>query len=232
MLFKKNDLSESSRINYESILNEFSGLNAKWCIYCALFQDPSNANILWEASDLMYSVFIESLRDDFVITISRLTDKEKTGKFENSTLYRLHSDLKNLMEDRKQHNYYDESQLIYRLRKKSGIQKIKEFETNLEQLANKIKSIRTLRDKRKAHRDLTSIINEHEKEKHGTSDDSFDSDIKSSIETIEKIIRLFASIVFHTSFLDGVVFPLKSPQYFIKNLEEGNKWREAEIERG
>ncbi|MEQ1559975.1 MAG: hypothetical protein ABL933_13685 [Methyloglobulus sp.] len=231
MLFNENDLSEVSQINYESIRKEFGVLNKKWLIYCALFKNPSSAKILWEASDLIYSVFIESLRDDFVITISRLTDKEKTGKNENSTLCRLHSDLKSLMQHREQHNYYDESQLIYRLRKESGIQKIKEFETNLEELANKIESIRTRRNKLKAHRDLKSIINEHEQQKNGNTEDSFDSDIKSSIETIEEIIKLSESVIFHASFLDGVVFPLKSPQYFIKNLEEGNKWREDYIKK-
>ena len=207
-------------------------LNTKWLIYCALFKEPSSANTLWEASDLIYSVFIESLRDDFVITISRLTDKEKTGKNENSTLYRLQSDLKEIRDHRLKHGYYDESKLLDKSRKESGNQKFIAFELNLKQLGSNIETIRTRRNKLKAHRDLESIINEHEQQKNGNTGDSFDSDIESSIETIEEIIKLFASIVFHASFLDGVVFPLKSPQYFIKNLEEGNKWREAEIERG
>ena len=120
MHYKNNGLSEESKINHDSIEKEFGLLSAKWRVYCDLFQNQKGANTLWEASELIYSVFIESLRDDFVITISRLTDNANTGKNgenKNSTLYRLRDDLKQLLKQRLREGYYNESLFVQKSRK-------------------------------------------------------------------------------------------------------------------
>lgn len=224
-----NVLDNTSRINYESILKELLLLTNKWDIYRELFVNSNNAKVLWEASDLIYSVFIESLRDDFIITISRLTDKRVMGSNNKcSTLDRLQEDVKELIKERKERNY-NESNQIHRLRKVKEEQKFKELKIQFEDLTKKIKPIRKLRNKRKAHRDLDTIIQDHSKEFNGISREGFDSDIKNSIEAINNVVKLCSNIANHNSWIDGSVSPPKDVKYFIENLEEGNNWREAYI---
>ena len=223
------ELSDESKQNLQSIEKELTFLLVKWHIYCQLFKTSKGANTLWEASELIYSIFRESLRDDLVITISRLTDKANNGQNKNSTLCRLHNDLKEILSNRhnNKESQYDSEQF-------------KKFESQLEELETCIKNIKLLRNKIKAHRDLETIIKQSEmdlikqsedKKENGVTGDTFDLDINKSIGIMQDILFIFLSI-FRIHQIKGVKLDAgnKNVGYFIKNLEEGNKWRKDRIE--
>lgn len=221
------ELSKDQVDNYFSIENEVTLLMEKWQVYRNLFQNQQNAKVLWECSDVVYSVFIESLKDDLIMTISRLTDKAVTGKSKNSTLFRLYIDLKNLLENR----YYTQS-VLDEEKEKSDKKNFPIFEQYLQELEVDIEQLKNMRNKRKAHRDLETILKEHRNElTQEVIKNDFDAEIKEIIEKIQSILAIFSNIAFRMAWLPGLVIPEKGVGYFTKNLEEGNKWRKNDIEK-
>jgi hypothetical protein len=222
-MFKSNELKKDAVINFCSIQEEFTFLCVKRNVYYAFL---SKANVLWEASEITYSIFMDSIRDDLIITISRLTDNSQEGKNKNSTILRLKEDLNELISSR---SYGDSDMEEYKKEKDNN--QLEKFNYNVNELNNDIKNLKIIRNKRKAHRDLNTLIKEYEdKKKNSAKDDVYCSGISESIVLIGEILTIFASIVFRTHIMQDVVMPLKGVNYFIQNLEEGNKWRKKKIE--
>ncbi|MDO9215185.1 MAG: hypothetical protein Q8Q54_12025 [Methylococcales bacterium] len=216
------ELSDKSKQNLQSIQEELTLLSVKWHIYCELFQNLNGANTLWEASELIYSIFIESLRDDLIITISRLTDSANTRKDENSTFLRLCNDLEEVLSKRDDNEKSECNSKLFN-----------ELKNKLYELDKCIKEIKILRNKRKAHRDLSTIIKQNEdRQNNQFVDNNFDLDVNKSIEIMQEILSIFFSI-FGIYLVKGFKLNTgnKDVGYFIKNLEEGNKWRKDDIER-
>jgi hypothetical protein len=195
-------------------------LEAKKTIYFAF---KEKLGILWEASEIICKLLTSSLRDDMIITICRLTEDGK----KNSTISQLHEDCKefkkNKIELHEKNNTDFLSNCLLESRKKIWDIRFPELESEIKKLKKDAESLKKIRDKVIAHRDVTIL--------QSTSSNAFrqtldDEKIKESIEKIKKII-LLARDIFLQAYVSGDPNLLvdKHANHFIKNLEEGNKWR-------
>lgn len=213
-----NDLSDEANQNFNSLRDEHTILLEKALIYSAFL---GGENVLMEASALVYAILMDCIMDDLIITISRLTDESKQGRNENSTIFRLQEDLKEVILKRKS------------AQSESDSESITEFNAKIDRLKTHIQSLRVMRNKRLAHRDLATLCQEFQSKEKQNVDAS--NNVVQSIQIIGDILSLFASIVCHVYLYPDVLLPPNVPlnhrENFIENLNEGNKWRASETKK-
>ena len=74
---------------YGEIKNEVMWIFYKWEIYTQLYSDAGTVDLLNEAAPSVFRILQDVVIDDTLISLSRLNDPAKTGRFDNLTLNRL-----------------------------------------------------------------------------------------------------------------------------------------------
>ena len=118
---------------FEELGNEIQWVHAKWMIYRELFDhSDERIDILNECASAFFYFIEQTLLNDVLLSIAKITDPARTGKRENLTLYQLQEQIETL----------GEGQFSSQLREL------------LADLNTKSVGIRTYRNKSLAHFDL------------------------------------------------------------------------------
>lgn len=132
-----NNLPETIEKLFEELQNEINWLHARWIIYCGLFgHSEERLDLLNESSSAFFYVIEKTLFDQIILSICKITDRARTGKYENLTLPQLQERMEAL----------GEQQLPSQLRKL------------LEDLDTKCEAFRAHRHTRLAHLDLDTAL--------------------------------------------------------------------------
>jgi hypothetical protein len=259
-------LCAEAESNFNTLSKEVIWLRVTWFNYCQLFLIDENKATLWEASEITCVIFDELFVDNFIMTISRLTDKKQTGKNKNSTIERLADDLKELLLEKydairfpcteqpsegfltiedelkdiqlqsEVRGYYtneeaDRASFLWEIiRKKTYFREkyntaLIEIDSLLTELDKCTKSIRTIRDKKKGHRDLNTAIAEYQQHHKNNTENGLNvtyQNIKKSIEVIWDILKIFY-LHLQSSCSDCLpIMPPKDINRFIRIIELGN----------
>jgi len=105
-------------------------LDRKWRYYRELFIDDVTKKYLMETARSVYSVFEESLFFDILLSIARLNDDQRIGKYENISLIGL----------------------VTRARMKTALR------IDMNRFKRNCRAMETIRNKRLAHRDFNTFI--------------------------------------------------------------------------
>jgi len=141
-------MDENAKTVYECLKSEVTGVHVLWRLYTQLFQrenrdfDP----LLERETVVTFWVFRNSLIDEIILMVGRLTDPSKTSGWTNLSL----------------------KQLIELLSSDGSIsqypQLISSLETQLTKLTDKCEKIRSYRNKTIAHNDLKTALSGFEEE--------------------------------------------------------------------
>lgn len=215
------EIDDETKNNYEAIKTDAILLLYKWGVYKELFCEEKGKHALLNSAPIMYFLFHQIFIDDFIITISRLTDLPEQGrgrgKKYNSTLKRLVNSLEKSLP--------------------SNDTKMTFLNCELNKLKNCTKEIRKLRNTRKAHRDLNETIKNYLADtQNGTTSISAELPKNIDIEDIENSLKIITNILrkFHCYCFDADLLLDVSATYgrhgvhgLITSLEEGNKCLES-----
>jgi hypothetical protein len=79
---------------YDELLSEVAWMHERWLTYLELFSDnPKRIELLNEAAGGFFYIIHDVLLDEVQITLSKITDPAKTGKYLNLSLEQLQSKL-------------------------------------------------------------------------------------------------------------------------------------------
>jgi hypothetical protein len=122
---------------FEELRNEINWLHAKWIIYRELFDhSEERVDLLNECASAFFYIIERTILDEILLSLSKITDRARTGKYENLTFAQLQERIETL----------GEQQLSSQLHKL------------LDDLDNKCEAFRTHRHTRLAHLDLDTAI--------------------------------------------------------------------------
>jgi hypothetical protein len=122
---------------FEEMRNEINWLHARWIIYCELFvHSEERVDLLNECASAFFYFIEKTLLDEILLSLSRITDRARTFKYENLTFGQLQERMEAL----------GEQQLSSQLRKL------------LDNLDTKCEAFRTHRHARLAHLDLDTAM--------------------------------------------------------------------------
>ncbi len=164
-----------------TIENEFIQLRYRWALFCQLFDSgQANINLLNKSGSNVFQLFQKLIIDDVMMTLCRLSDRDKSMGHENASIRNLFK--------RAKENLSDET--------------TKEVEAKLLELDAHMKNISTLRNKAISHKDLNHALNT-ELLPRPTYDE-----LEKSIETVRKILNSLTSELLNYSRNYVVVMPV------------------------
>lgn len=147
---------------FEELKSEITWLHGRWVVYRQLFAESQKRFDLLNASASSFFFLLQYvLLSDVQITLSKLTDPAKTGKFENLSLKQVQERLE----------AHADAALAVRVR------------SILDQLHEKCEPFRLWRNKRLAHADLTTAMKSSPNPLPGIS--------RSMIEAALELIRMY-----------------------------------------
>jgi len=141
-------------------------LSYRWKIFCQLFDSgQDNIELLNKSGSNVFELFQRLVLDDAMISLSRLTDPEKSSGNENASV-------RNLLEKAKSH---------------LKISTVTEVEAQITELDNYVLSIRKHRNKALAHSDLEHALNAT-----ALPPVTYD-ELESAMKTLQAIVNKIAS---------------------------------------
>jgi hypothetical protein len=141
-----NDIPEPIRDVFEQLKNEITSLHARWKIYRQLFAHSDERIRLLNTCAPTFFFFIHGvLIDEIQLSLGKLTDPARTGRFDNLSLKQLQKQVDDLGDQRLSTKLRD---ILLEL---CG-------DRNNPDTPGKCEAIKTRRDKRIAHLDLNSSI--------------------------------------------------------------------------
>ena len=142
-----NDVPESIRDIFNKLRNEVTSLHARWKIYRQIFaHSDKRIALLNKCAPTFFFVIHGVFIDEIQLSLSRLTDSARTGKYEHLSLAQLQERVKSLGHDGLSSTLSDILVEIYGIR-------------NSQDKPGKRKAIWTPRCKRLAHFDLDTSLN-------------------------------------------------------------------------
>ncbi|MFI5251455.1 MAG: hypothetical protein ACHQQQ_03390 [Bacteroidota bacterium] len=125
---------------YTTLLQQTMVIRGKWKIFVQLYgTDNERVDLMNETAPTFFSILQGLLINDIILGFSRLTDSSRINKNNNMTLERLQNSIRNLG--------YDELS--------------KSMAKKLEDLKKDIKGVRLIRDKKIAHNDYNTVLNDN-----------------------------------------------------------------------
>lgn len=126
---------------YTEIDQDVTRLHANWKLILQLFGSQESVDILNQSAGFAIRTIQDSLTDGVILRIAKLTDPAKTGRLENLSL----------------------ASLIEHLPSDPPVAKLRDrLATQLDSIGTAVDGMRTIRNKRIAHRDHASAIDPNE----------------------------------------------------------------------
>jgi len=191
---------------YTEIDQDVTRIHAYWKLILQLFGSQESVDILNRSAGFAIRTIQNSLTDSVILRIAKLTDPAKTGRFENLSLSNLIDDLPSEPTDAVLRDH---------------------LATKLASIKTVVDGMRTIRNKRIAHRDHASAIKPAEKIL-GVPRSVFDKSIRLIREFMHEIQRHYGfegtpyDLVELGRDGDSLLFYLQCGQKFI-DLHEGVK---------
>jgi len=148
---------------FEPLRYEIAWLHAKWSIYGQLFcRGEEQLDILNSMARAFFLIVQDSLQNDLIVGLCRITDSPHTGKRKNLTLASLAEILKDLKEAQEREREKEESQTDENPQSTSKEEELwREFVSQLELLAHVCAPLREWRNRRLAHSDFPTAVGQH-----------------------------------------------------------------------
>lgn len=154
-------MSEELGTSFFAMYKELVWTSKKWDEYQDLFlTNETRINLINKSAPLFFSIIRDSLENDILLSISRLTDPPTTGKFKNASLRRALPHIEN-----------------------SSIQQ--KLSDELTSLEDTVKSIRDKRNKNISHIDFDNLFQEPSK----TIIEVSYSEIEDALNRIQKVFN-------------------------------------------
>lgn len=171
-------------------------LHLKWKVYRSLYGDsPERVDLLNWSAPVFFAILDDVLLDDVLLEIARMTDSDRTGRWENASIQKLITILP--PEDVAEHSW----------------------SVKLSELHALSDRIRTIRDKRLAHADLDSAVRYHDDPLPGVSRAYVEDVLKGIRDLLGSIENKYrATRTAHQDFLP----PIGGVDALVRVLEEAH----------
>jgi AbiU2 len=180
----------------EAVHNQLIELSLRWKIFCQLFdRGPENIELLNKSGSDVFGLFQRLVLDDTILSIGRLTDPEKTSKFENASI-------KNLVAKAKAH---------------LSTAAMNNVEVLVAKLKDQVGNARAYRDKALAHMDLY-----HASNKSALPPLTYD-ELENAMKTLREIVSKVASEACQQTIPHEVIIRFgRGGDYLLEILKRGH----------
>jgi hypothetical protein len=151
------------KVAFEPLRYEIAWLHAKWSIYGQLFcRGEEQLDVLNSMARAFFLIVQDSLQNDLIVGLCRITDPPNTGKRKNLTLSSLAELLKpveemQVKEPERENGQGDESSELRDKEKELW----RKFSNQLESLGHVCSPLREWRNRRLAHSDFPTAVGQH-----------------------------------------------------------------------
>ena len=188
---------------YNALWNEVAWLHAKWHEYKELYgEKPTRLELLNRAAGFFFRIVQDTLWEDTLLHIARLTDPPGSGRRQNLTVFRLRS----LVDDPKLRQQLD---------------------ALLTEVQLKTQFARDWRNRHIAHRDLAKALGEGAEPLAGASRNHVDE----SLQALATVLNQVNTVYLKSTLLFDVITPMTGGVALLYVLRDGLAAGEKRLER-